>query len=93
MHHFRYCQVANLFADTHQLVHDGFKFAHGLKLPAVEGDQRRVGQPHGNRFLGFFTGQQRIGAAPDLGTVGMLEGEELFGERAASQFTQVCQLP
>ena len=93
LHHLRHRQFAQLLAHTHQLVHHGFKLAHGLELPAVEGDQRRVGQSHGNSLLGFFTSEQRIGAASDLGTVGMLDSQKLFGKRTAPQFPQLCQLP
>jgi hypothetical protein len=85
-------QIAELFAQAHQLVHHAFKLAHGLNLLVIEWNQRRIGKPDRYGFAGFLAGQQRIGAAFDAGTVGVFNGQELLSQRTAAQLTQVGQL-
>jgi hypothetical protein len=86
------CQITELFAQAHQLVDHAFKLAHGLNLLAVERNQRRIGEPDRYGFAGFLAGQQRIGAAFDAGTIGVFNGQELLGQGAAAQLTQVGEL-
>ena len=65
MHDFSDRQITELFAQAHQLVDHALKLAHGLNLLAIERNQRRIGKPDRDGFIGFFAGQQRIGAAFD----------------------------
>src|SRR5512137_1231239 len=71
LHDFRYRQITELFAQAHQLVDHVFKLAHGLNLLTIEWNQRRIGESDRYGLAGLLTGQQRIGAAFDAGTIGV----------------------
>src|SRR6266404_114469 len=89
LHHFGHRQIAELFADSHELTDDGFKFTHGLKLLAINGNEGWIAQAHGNGLFSFFAGKERIRAAFDARAVFAFDHEKLFGQRAAAQFTHV----
>lgn len=63
-----------------------------MKLSAVEGNHCGIGEPDRNGFIGFFAGEQRIGTAFNLRAVGMFNGQELLGQGATAQLTQVGEL-
>jgi len=87
LHHFCHRQITELFANSHQLIDDRFKFAHGLNLLAIDRNQGRIAQAHRNSLLGFFAGEEGIGAAFDPRAICALDHEKLFGQGAASQFS------
>ena len=88
MHHLGHRQIAQLLADSHQLVHDALPFTHGLNLLAIEGNQLGIGQAPRNGLIGQLAGEQRIGAVFNDGAVGVLDQQELVSQGAAAQFAQ-----
>lgn len=92
MNRFRHRQIAELFADADQLVDHGFELAEGLDLLPVKRHQGGIGEAHRTGLAALLAGEQGIGAALDDGAVGVLDRQELLGERAAAQFAQIGEL-
>ncbi len=92
LHHLGHGQIAELLADPHQLVHDGFKLAQGLNLLAIERDQLRISQAPGNGLGPLLAREQRIGAMFDLGAVSAFDQQKLVGQRTAAQLRQPREL-
>ena len=85
LHRLGHCQITELLAYPHQLIHDGFKLAQGLNLLAIERDELRIGQASGNRLGSLLAREQRIRAAFDSGAILAFDQQKLFGERTAAE--------
>lgn len=92
MHHLGHRQITELLTDLHQGVDDRFKFPQGLNLSSIHRHQSRIGHALGDGSPVPLASEKRIRTALDGRTVLALDGEKLFAERAASQFSQTGEL-
>ena len=92
MRHLGHGQITELFAHAHQLVHDGFKLAHGLNLPPIDCEQFGITHAQRKGLGPLLAREQRIGAALNGGAVFAFDGQKLFGEGTPPELLQAGEL-
>jgi hypothetical protein len=81
-------QIAELFAQNSQSIHQFVEAAPMLDLLPIDGDLSGIVQPTGERLAVFLEGVQRVRSAGSLAAVGTHGLNMLFGHAAAPDLLQ-----